>query len=139
LVGRGHPWNGRIYLGTVTRVPSDCEEGIVRIERETAGDVTILAFAGEFDAANVPSTIKETDGLIEGSLRLVFNFRKLTFIDSSGLGYLLKTMKVLGGQDGDLVFSEPAKCFRNIVDVYGLGHVFKIFASDRAALDHFGE
>ncbi len=65
-----------------------CEEGIVRVERKTAGNVTILAFAGEFDAANVPSTIEEIDGLIEGSLRLVFNFRELTFIDSSGLGYV---------------------------------------------------
>ena len=111
----------------------------MRIERKAAGNVTILAFAGEFDAANVPETIEETDELIEGSLRLVFNFRDLTFIDSSGIGYLLKTMKVLRDRNGELVCSEPAKCFRNIVDVYGIGQVFKIFASDRAALEHFGE
>jgi len=111
----------------------------VRIERKTAGNVTILAFVGEFDAANVPSTIEETDGLIEGCVKLVFNFRELTFIDSSGLGYLLKTMKVLRDRNGELVCSEPAKCFRNIIDVYGVGRVFKIFATDRAALAHFAE
>lgn len=40
---------------------------------------------------------------------------------------------------GELVFSEPAKCFRTIVDVYGIDQVFLVFASDRAALKHFGE
>jgi len=111
----------------------------VNIESKTVGAVTILTFAGELDAANVPETIEKIDELIEGSLRLVFNCRDLTFINSSGLGYLLKTVKVLRDQNGELVFSEPAKCFRNIVDVYGVGQVFHLYASDRAAVEHFAE
>jgi len=48
-------------------------------------------------------------------------------------------VKTLRDEGGELVFSEPAKCFRNILDVYGLDKVFTVFTSDRAALEHFGE
>jgi anti-anti-sigma factor len=111
----------------------------VRIERKTAGNVTILAFAGEFDVVDMPATIEKIDGLIAGSNRLVFNFSELTFINSSALGYLLKTMRALRNQGGELVYSEAAKCFRNVVEVYGVVNVFKAFPDDRAALEHFGE
>ena len=114
------------------------DEEAVKIEKQTAGAVTILTFAGQFDAANVPETIEKIDGLIEGSTRLVFNFRDLKFINSSGLGYLLKTVKALRDGNGELVFSEPAKCFRRIVEVYDVGQVFHTYASDRAAVAHFG-
>ena len=111
----------------------------MNIEKQTAGAVTILTFAGEVDAAGEPSLVKEVDALIEGSLQLVFNFRDLTFINSSGLGYLLKTAKALKDQGGELVFSEPAKSFRHIVEVYDVGEVFHLYANDQAAIDHFGE
>jgi anti-sigma B factor antagonist len=111
----------------------------VRIDREQVGEVTILAFVGEFDAADKPAMLEEIDALIEGSKQLVFNLNEVTFISSSAIGYLLKTMKALRNRGGELALSEPAKCFRNIIDVYGIEHVFKVFASDRAALEHFGE
>jgi anti-anti-sigma factor len=94
---------------------------------------------GEFDAATKPAMLEEIDGLIEGSKQLIFNLDEVTFVNSSALGYLLKGVKTLRDGGGELVFSEPAKCFRNIVDVYGLEKVFTVFASDRAALEHLGE
>jgi anti-anti-sigma factor len=111
----------------------------MHIEKQTAGDVVVLACAGEFDAANQPGMIKEIDGLIEGATRVVFNFDGLTFINSAGLGYLLKTVKALRDAGGDAVFSEPSRPFRNIVEVYGVAAVFRLYASDQAALKHFDE
>ena len=37
------------------------------------------------------------------------------------------------------IFVAAAGSFLSIVDVYGIGAVFRVFASDRAALEHFGE
>lgn len=110
----------------------------MHIEKQTAGDVVILAFAGEFDAAQKSDLIEEIDGLIEDATQVVFNFEGLTFINSSGLGYLLKTVKTLRDAGGELVFSQPSRPFRNIVDVYGVAAVFHICESDQAALEHFG-
>jgi anti-anti-sigma factor len=108
-------------------------------KQQTVGNVTVLALAGEFDAAADRSTLGEIDALIPNCKRLVFNFRELTFMNSSALGYLLKTLKALRDEGGDLVFSEAARSFHNIVEIYGLGHLFKVFPDDRAALAHFGE
>jgi len=109
----------------------------MKIEKQTVGDVVVLTFAGEFDAFGDASVLEEIDGLIEGSTRAVFNFRDLTFISSSALGYLLKAVKTLRDAGGDLVYSEPAQSFRRIIDVYGVAEVFRVFASDHAALAHF--
>ncbi|MHC4974609.1 MAG: STAS domain-containing protein [Planctomycetota bacterium] len=111
----------------------------MRIEKQTVGAVTILAFQGEFDAAGTPEAIEETDKLIEGCARVVFNLRGVTFINSSGLGYLLKTAQALEDQGGELVVSEPAECFKKIVDVYEVDKVFHVCPHDLAALAHFGE
>jgi anti-sigma B factor antagonist len=111
----------------------------MNIEKQTVGAVTILTFQGEFDAAADASRLDEIDGLIGDSKRVIFNFRELKFMNSAALGYLLKTVKALRDQGGDLVYSEPAGSFLKIVDVYGIGAVFRVFASDRAALEHFGE
>lgn len=108
------------------------------VEKQTAGDVVLLAFAGEFDAAGDTAELQELDELIGESARVVFNFRDLTFMNSSALGYLLKTTKTLRDRGGELVFSEAARAFRNIVEIYGLGPLFKVFPNDRAALAHFG-
>jgi anti-sigma B factor antagonist len=110
----------------------------MQVEKQTIGDVILLAFRGEFDAVREAAKLEEIDELIEGALRVIFNFGGLTFVNSSALGYLLKTAKAFRDRGGELVFSEPAKCFRNIVDIYGVDKVFRIFPDDRAALAHFG-
>jgi anti-anti-sigma factor len=109
----------------------------MHIEKQTAGDVVVLAFTGEFDAAHEPQLVKEIDGMIEDATQVVFNVEGLTFINSSGLGYLLKTVKTLRDAGGDLVFSQPSRPFRNIVEVYGVAAVFHVCETDQAALEHF--
>ena len=68
----------------------------MKIGRKTAGDVNILSFAGEFDAFNLPTISEKIDSLIQkGGTLLVFNLKELKFINSSALGYLIKTHKRL--------------------------------------------
>jgi stage II sporulation protein AA (anti-sigma F factor antagonist) len=109
----------------------------VNIEKRTVGDIPILTFAGEFDAVSSPATLEEIDGLIGESTRVVFNFRGLTFINSSALGYLIKTAKALEDQGGELVYSEPTKPFRNIVETYGVADRVNLFPNDQTAVDYF--
>lgn len=114
-------------------------EEALKVASRTVGDVAILSFAGDFDAASDPSSIEDVDALIAECKRVIFNFSGLTFVNSSALGYLLKTVRALRDRGGELVFSEPAKCFWNILEVYGVGQVFAVYPDDQAALQHFGQ
>jgi anti-sigma B factor antagonist len=110
----------------------------VNIEKRTIGDVTIVTLAGEFDAASDPATLEKLDAIIEGATRVVFNFRDLTFMTSSALGYLLKITRALRDRGGELVYSEASRPFHNIVEIYEIDRVFRVFPDDQAALAHFG-
>ena len=109
----------------------------MEIEKQAVGNVVLLTFAGEFDAARDAARLAEIDELIGDSIRVVFNFRELTFLNSSALGYLLKTSKTLAAKGGELVISEPAECFQKIMNVYDVDLVFRVFPDDGKALDHF--
>ena len=103
----------------------------MKIERKTAGNVTILAFTGEFDAFNLPTVGEKIDQLIQkGCTHLVFNLRLLKFINSSALGYLIKTAKRLKELDGELVLSEPSSSFQ-------FDQIFRIYPNDQEAVKYF--
>jgi len=112
----------------------------MKIARKRHGTVTILALAGEFDTDTLPGISRSVDTLIEdGASRFVFNLGALDFIDSSAIGYLIKTRKLLMEQKGEFVISEPSKFFRTTVSALGIDHIIKIFPDDEAALAYFGE
>ncbi len=109
----------------------------MQIDRKVAGDANILSFSGDFDAFNLPKISEKLDALIQtGIVKLVFNLKNLKFINSSALGYLIKTQKRLKELDGELMLSEPSKFFQSTVATLGLDQVFKIFATDEEAVMH---
>lgn len=110
----------------------------MKIERNTVGNVTILAFTGEFDAFNLPTISEKIDALIQaGCMKLVFNLRLLKFINSSALGYLIKTHKRLRELEGELVLSEPSKFFQTTIKTLGIDQIFKVFVDDDEAVKYF--
>jgi len=110
----------------------------MKIERKTAGDVTILGFSGEFDAFNLPTISEKIDSLIsKGAVRLVFNLYRLKFINSSALGYLIKTQKKLREYDGELVLSQPSKFFATTIKTLGIDQIFKIYETDDDSVRYF--
>lgn len=110
----------------------------MKIERKEFGDVTVLYFTGELDAFNLAKISEKLDALIQtGRTRLVFNLKGLKFINSSSLGYLIKTHKRLKELDGELVLSELSKFLQSTVATLGLDQIFKIYATDDDALAHF--
>lgn len=101
------------------------------------GDVTVLEFAGEFDAFNLPTTSKEIDGLIDaGDVQLVFNLKKLSFINSSALGYLIKARKKAQAAGGDVVLVQPSNFFRKTLVTLGLDKLFSVYESTEDGVAH---
>ena len=100
--------------------------------------VTFVVFEGEFDAFNLAPTAKRVDTLLEeGKTKLVFNLHKLSFINSSALGYLIKARKKAQAEGGDVVLAEPSNFFRKTLVTLGLDKVFCVYENETDALRHY--
>lgn len=107
------------------------------MEIERVGDITVMAFEGDLDAVTLPTTASQVDDLIgTGDRRFVFNFHNVNLINSSTLGFLIKTRERLEEMDGALVLSEPAKVVHSAITTLGIDEVFNTFPSNAAAVDY---
>lgn len=110
----------------------------MHIDRQARGDVTVIAFEGEFDFHDVMSAADTIGAYIEdGVHRLVFDLKALKFISSGGIGYFIQTAKRLRGLGGELVLACPPAAFGWVVQTLGIDRVVKIFPSDLEAVDYF--
>ena len=110
----------------------------MKVERKQWGDVTIISFVGEFDAYNLPTFSGKIDNLIEtGNVKLVFNLRLMTFINSSALGYLVQTKRRVEETGGDMVIITPSKFVRKALTVLGLHEYFKIYETEEEGVLFF--
>jgi anti-anti-sigma factor len=111
----------------------------MKLDHTREGDVTILAFTGEFDAFNLHPVAKAIDDMIDrGETNLVFQLRLLTFLNSSALGYLIKARKKAQAAGGDAVLAEPSRFVRKLLATVGLDKLFSIYENTPDALRHFG-
>lgn len=111
----------------------------MKLDHTQQGDVTILEFTGEFDAFNLGPVSKAVDDMIDhGQAKIVFQLKKLTFLNSSALGYLIKARKRAQAAGGDAVLAEPSKFVRKLLATVGLDKLFSIYESTEDALRHYG-
>lgn len=74
-------------------------------------DIAVIAPAHDIDIATVPYLREQVDGLIDaGVRRVLLNCQNVTFIDSTGLAFLLSRARALLKRDGllSLVNASPA-------------------------------
>jgi len=110
----------------------------MKLDIADQGDVTIVEFTGELDAFNLAATAKDLDALIDaGDSKLVFNLKKLTFINSSALGYLIKVRKKAQSVGGDVVLVQPSNFFRKTLVTLGLDKLFSCYETTDDGVHHF--
>ena len=103
--------------------------------REEAG-VTFVTLSGPFETFGLPTFSEHIEKLLgSGAKRICMNFRGLTFINSTALGYLITVGRRLRESGGQLVFSDPSRVFRSTFETVGLNHLFQLYESDAEARD----
>lgn len=106
----------------------------MHIQAEPRENYTVLHLRGEFDSYYCPLYLQEVESLVAaGARRVVLNMRLVRFINSTGLGTIIKSSKILGGVDGALAISRPSPFVRDIFEKVGLHKVVPVFESDEAA------
>lgn len=87
----------------------------------------VIGAEGEIDLGTVDELRKATSEAIRGKPRtLIFDLRKVTFIDSSGLGILVAARRKLGAHSGEVrvVTSQPAVL--QSLEITGLARIFSV-------------
>lgn len=109
-----------------------------KINIKEAGKVTVVAIIGDIefdDALEINETIKKV--IDKGHFNLIFNLKDCSYIDSSGLGALVETMKECQRLQGDLRLCHLNNDFKDVLTMTRTIKYFQIFADEKSALQSF--
>ena len=99
------------------------------------GDVAVVSALGEVDVFSAPGLDSELDALIAaGNARLVVDLSEVSFLDSTGLGVLVKALKHAREADGWLHLVVTSDRIRKIFEITGLDASIPIFDTAQDAI-----
>ena len=110
----------------------------MKLEKRRYDDVVILKFSGEFDSANLGTFSPRLDAMIDkGDRQIVLELFALRFVNSTALGYLIKTAKRIKEVGGEMVIARPSKFVQKTLATLGLEATFLAFQTVEDAIVHF--
>jgi len=90
-------------------------------------DRDVVVVVGDLDGASV-SRLHELVGTLitSGSRDVVLDLSHMTFVDSTGLGGMLRSRQLLDDLGGSLVLRSPTDFTRKVLSMAGLDGVFGV-------------
>jgi anti-sigma B factor antagonist len=99
------------------------------------GGCAVLRIAGEVDVFTAPHLRERVIHLVDnGALHIIADLREVTFLDSTGLGALVGSLKRLRAREGSLTLVISADRIARIFRITGLHHVFVLRPSVQEAV-----
>ncbi|MBM3788780.1 MAG: STAS domain-containing protein [Acidobacteria bacterium] len=97
------------------------------IQVESQGDRRIVRLAGKVTYEHCPELQSRLDRLLEERAReIVIDFKEVPFLDSSGIGEILRLFKLVREQEGELVLANPNQKLRTLFTMYRFDRFMKI-------------
>jgi anti-sigma B factor antagonist len=91
-------------------------------------DVAILELEGRLDASTVNNLRDKLKNLIQHNhSNIVLDLGNISFIDSSGIGILVASLRSINEINGDIKISNVKDHVRSIFELTRLHHIFEIF------------
>jgi anti-sigma B factor antagonist len=110
------------------------------VEIEKKGSVTIISTDERLDAVVAPQFKDVVKHMAEESkLNLVVDLAKTRFIDSSGCGALVASIRALLKNGGEMKIARPSPQARTLFELTRLHRVFEIFDDVDEAASSFGQ
>ncbi|MDO8580327.1 MAG: STAS domain-containing protein [Candidatus Omnitrophota bacterium] len=104
---------------------------------ETKG-VTIVTIEGEINLESSPQLRKAFDDLLKkGTQKIMLDFQKISYIDSSGLATCVELFQRLQDKSGKLCLVQLPVKVRNVFEVTRLDKLFPIYNSQEEAFVNF--
>ena len=99
------------------------------------GDVPVVRVSGEIDVATAPALdAAMREQIDDGHRVLVLDMRRVTFLDSSGLGVLISHHKTLRRHHGSLRIANASARVLTVLTITALSDVLTLYPSVPAAL-----
>ena len=106
-----------------------------------AGSWTVVPLSGDIDLASAPALRSRlADATQDAPARVILDLSELDFIDSTGLGVLVGTLRRVRGTGGDIRIAGARAGIERVFSVTGLDRVFGLYESiEDAAVAPLGE
>jgi anti-anti-sigma factor len=97
------------------------------IQVETFEDCRIIHLKGKITFEYCPALQKHLDSVLKDDVRrIIIDFKEVPFIDSSGVGEVLRVFKRMKDAGGEVVLWNPNQKIRNLFILYRFDQFMKI-------------
>jgi len=111
----------------------------MQIEQRSAGDVMIIDLKGKMTLGEGDELLRDkVNSLIQqGMKKLVLNLAEVPYIDSAGLGEIVRTYTTVSRQGGQLKLLNLTKRITDLLSITKLLTVFETFDNEKDAVRSF--
>lgn len=112
----------------------------LNIAKSRNGAVTVMKFSGDLDLQSLPEAKKSLADLMDaGQVKILLDVEKVDYIDSSGLGFLIGSLKRVRELKGEMKLVGLNAYMLGIFRLIHLDYVLPIFDSVEKAMASFEE
>ena len=111
----------------------------MQIEERAVGDVVVLDLKGKITLGEGDELLKDkVNSLVnQGHKKIVLNLADVPYIDSAGLGEVVRTYTTVSRQGGSLKLLSLTKRITDLLSITKLLTVFETFDSENEAIRSF--
>jgi anti-sigma B factor antagonist len=110
----------------------------MQVKSEDKNNVKICYIDGEIDINTSPQIKKLFDKILsEKKPKIIINFSKVSYVDSSGLATLVEFLKNTKGYGGKLKLSDLSSKIKSLFEITKLDKLFDIIVSEDEAIKNF--
>lgn len=111
----------------------------MQIEERVVGDVTILDLKGKMTLGEGDELLKDKVNSLthQGQRKLLLNLEGVPYIDSAGLGEIVRTYTTVSRQGGALKLVNLTKRITDLLSITKLLTVFETFDEEKEAVASF--
>ena len=111
----------------------------MQIEERTSGDVMILDVKGKLTIGDGDELLKDkiNSSIQQGHKKLILNLEAVPYVDSAGLGEIVRTYTAVSRQGGNLKLLNLTKRITDLLSITKLLTVFDTYETEQEALDSF--
>ncbi|HVC19626.1 MAG TPA: STAS domain-containing protein [Vicinamibacterales bacterium] len=111
----------------------------MHIDERAVGDVTILDLRGKVTLGEGDELLKDkVNSLVnQGRKKIILNLENVPYIDSAGLGEIVRTYTTVSRQGGSLKLLSLTKRIQDLLSITKLLTIFETFDSESDAVRSF--
>ena len=111
----------------------------MQIDERTVGDVMVLDVKGKVTLGEGDEMLKDkVNSLVgQGNKKIVLNLAEVPYIDSAGLGEIVRTYTTVSRQGGSLKLLNLTKRITDLLSITKLLTVFETYDSETEAIRSF--